>query len=361
MMRSSVLAALVAALVSTVSAQTTTNCQPLNETCPPDLALGTAHTWNLSSSSQLDDTWNITNGVMNYTEDALGFTINKKLDSPTIISTFYIFFGRLEYHVRAAPGHGVISSVVLQSDDLDEVDWEWVGSEETTVQTNFFGKGQTIEGTAKYFNISGSTHDTYHNYTTWWDKDKLQWWVDGQLLRTVTPAEASNSTYDWYPQTPMTIRIGAWPGGDPSGPPGRIEWAGGVIDYNAGPYTMFVSQVSAQDFTTGKEYNYTDHSGTWESINVVAGNSTVSKELNAVHLSAAQRWNNLSSGAKIAIIVSVSAVVGIGALVFLFCCIRQRRIGKREWNAQNNQWTQERTDMMNMQAEWRQKGYVEMK
>lgn len=85
------------------------------------------------------------------------------------------------------------------------------------------------------------------------------------------------------------------------------------------------------------------------------------KELNAVHLTLAQRWNNLPSGARIGIIVGVSSVVGIGALAFLFCCIRQRRVGKREWNAQNNQWMQERTDMMNMQAEWRQKGYVEMK
>ncbi|QGA17150.1 hypothetical protein EYB26_004820 [Talaromyces marneffei] len=360
-MRSSVLTALVAALVSTVSAQTSTSCQPLNETCPPDPALSTSHTWNISASSQLDNIWNITNGVLNYTDDAVGFTINKKLDSPTIRSTFYIFFGRLEYHVRAAPGHGVISSVVLQSDDLDEVDWEWVGSEPNTVQTNFFGKGQTIDGTAEYFNISSSTHDEYHNYTTWWDKEKLEWWVDGQLLRTVTPSNSSNSTYDWYPQTPMNIRIGVWPGGDPNGAPGTIQWAGGVIDYDAGPYTMFVSQVSAQDFSTGKEYNYTDHSGSWESINIVAGNSTAEQQINAVHLTLSQRWNNLSSGVRIGIIAGASSVVGIAALAFLLCCIRQRRLGKREWNAQNNQWMQERTDMMNMQAEWRQKGYVEMK
>jgi hypothetical protein len=98
-----------------------------------------------------------------------------------------------------------------------------------------------------------------------------------------------------------------------------------------------------------------------QKANVHSGNSTVEQELNAVHLSLSQRWNNLSSGARIGIIVAASSVVGISALAFLFCCVRQRRLGKREWNAQNNQWTQERTDMMNMQAEWRQKGYVEMK
>jgi hypothetical protein len=80
-----------------------------------------------------------------------------------------------------------------------------------------------------------------------------------------------------------------------------------------------------------------------------------------VHETTAQKWDSLSEGARIGIIVAASTVVGAGALLFLFCCIRQRRVGKREWNVQNNKWTDERTEMMNMQAEWRQKGYVEMK
>lgn len=362
MFRSSMLAALVAALVSTVTAQTSTTCQPLNETCPLDPALGTTYTWNLSSTSQLDTTaWNITNGVMNYSSDALGFTINEKLDSPTIRSKFYIFFGRMEYHVRAAPGHGVISSVVLESDDLDEIDWEWVGSEGMNVQSNYFGKGETIAGTGITHNLTANATLDFHNYTTWWDAEKLEWWYDGTLLRTLTYDNATNSSGTWYPQTPVTIRIGIWPGGDPSEPNGTIIWAGGEIDYDAGPYTMYVSQVIAQDFSTGKEYNYTNHSGDWQSIYVVPGNSSIEEALYAVHLSTAQKWDNLSEATRIGIIAGASTAVGVAALAFLFCCIRQRRVGKREWNAQNNKWTEERTEMMNMQAEWRQKGYVQVK
>jgi Glycosyl hydrolases family 16 len=271
MVRSFVLAALVAAFASTVSAQTETTCQPLNETCAPDPALSTTHTWNVSESSKLDSTsWNITNGVMNYTEDALGFTIAKSLDSPTIKSNFYIFWGRMEYHVRAAPGHGVISSVVLESDDLDEIDWEWVGSEGMNVQSNWFGKGQTIADTGITHNLTTNATLDYHNYTTWWDSDKLEWWYDGTLLRTLTYDNATNSSGTWYPQTPVTIRIGVWPGGDPSEPEGTIIWAGGEIDYDDGPYTMYISQIVAQDFSTGKEYNYTNHSGDWQSIDIVA-------------------------------------------------------------------------------------------
>lgn len=41
----------------------------------------------------------------------------------TISSTNYIFFGKVEIVMRAANGTGVISSFVMESDDLDEIDW----------------------------------------------------------------------------------------------------------------------------------------------------------------------------------------------------------------------------------------------
>jgi hypothetical protein len=78
-------------------------------------------------------------------------------------------------------------------------------------------------------------------------------------------------------------------------------------------------------------------------------------------LSLAQKWANLPQAAKIGIISAAGGVVAIGLMVLLFCCIRQRRIGRREFNSQNNQFLAERTEMMNLQAEWRQKGYVEVR
>ena len=35
----------------------------------------------------------------------------------------YFFFGSLEVKMKAAPGDGIISSIVMESDALDEVDW----------------------------------------------------------------------------------------------------------------------------------------------------------------------------------------------------------------------------------------------
>jgi hypothetical protein len=59
-------------------------------------------------------------------------------DCPTIETIGAALFGLFEVKVKAAPGVGVISSIVLQSDVRDEVDWEFIGGEDYRVQSNYF-------------------------------------------------------------------------------------------------------------------------------------------------------------------------------------------------------------------------------
>jgi hypothetical protein len=66
----------------------------------------------------------------------------------------------------------------------------------------------------------------------------------------------------------MTLRLGNWAGGDKTQPQGTIDWAGGPTDYSKGPFTMSVKSVRVEDYSSGKEYTYTDKSGSWESIKV---------------------------------------------------------------------------------------------
>ena len=51
------------------------------------------------------------------------FSISSDGNAPTITSTKYIFFGRVEIVIQAAFGVGIVTSAVLQSDCLDEIDW----------------------------------------------------------------------------------------------------------------------------------------------------------------------------------------------------------------------------------------------
>lgn len=259
--------AALAALAGSAAAQTFTDCNPLNKTCPADPALGTEHTWWFNST--LDSTiWNMSTGSISYTSDAAEFTISAEGESTLLQSNFYIFFGVVESWVKMAKGGGVVSSVVLESDDLDEIDWEWVGYNTSAVQSNFFGKGNTTTYNRGGTHYVANADTEWHNYTTWWDSDKLEWWIDGNLVRTLLYTDASALGGRNYPQTPCQVKISNWPAGTKTAEQGTIEWAGGLVDYSKGPFTMSVQRVRVQDFHSGKEYSYGDKTGDWSSIKV---------------------------------------------------------------------------------------------
>ncbi|PGH11253.1 hypothetical protein AJ79_04988 [Helicocarpus griseus UAMH5409] len=350
------LATLFAVLLSSVTAQTWTSCNPLErDDCPNNPALGTSYQVNFTESVN-EVIWNITNGELDYNDKGVSFAIKERLESPTVQSQFYIFFGRLEVVMKAASGRGIVSSIVLQSEDLDEIDWEWVGSDTTHVQTNYFGKGNRTLGDRGRVHEMDAPMEKFHNYTVDWTAERLQWWIDGQLLRTVTYDEALGGKN--YPQTPCNVRLGIWPAGDPQNEKGTIEWAGGEVDYSQVPFYMTIKRLRVEDYSTGKEYEYTDRSGSWQSIKVHNGASYLYEEVKKPPpKSLAQRWRELSSGAKIAIYASIAGVVAIAFAVLIFCCIKQRRAGRREHIIEESRFTTEQNDMITMQTQWKSQKY----
>ena len=318
------------------TAQTWTSCNPLNGTgCAPDPALGTSNaSFTLNSSSSFESSlWNTTAGSLTYNSSGAAFTIAQKGDAPTIQSKFYIFFGEVEVWLKAAPGQGVVSSVVLQSDDLDEIDQEFIGTNDTHAENNYYGKGNTTDAfeRAKWYPLPnhGNPTEDYHNYTTRWTNESLEWYIDGSIVRTLAYDDANGGRS--YPQTPMNVRIGIWAGGDAANSNYTIQWAGGEIDYSKGPYTMYVQSVRVTDFSTGSEYKYGDTSGSWQSIQTVPGNSTALKILTAPPpKSITQRFNGLSHGAKIGIFSTVVAAIAVCVGMWVLCCVKQRRAGKAE-------------------------------
>jgi beta-glucanase (GH16 family) len=265
-------AVLLAAVLSPVNAQTFTSCNPTwtNITgCPDDPALGTHYTFDFSQAN-VSTVWNTTDGTIAHTSNGGEFTVSKSGDSPTMQSDFYIFFGSVEVHMKAATGQGIISSIVLESDDLDEVDWEIMGGNNTHVETNYFGKGNTtVYDRAIYYPVDKPL-ETFHNYTVHWTSDKIEWYIDTKLVRTLLYADANGGHN--FPQTPMNVRIGAWAAGDPAkNSNGTIEWAGGLTDFTKGPFTMYVLNVTATDQSNGSSsYHYSDHTGSWQSIKAIS-------------------------------------------------------------------------------------------
>lgn len=253
-------------LAATASAQTYSNCNPTQQSgCPPDSALGKSVSIDFTSGASDSFT---AQGSPTYDSNGVSFTVAKSGDAPQLTSKWYIMFGRVDVELKAAPGAGIVSSFILQSDDLDEIDWEWLGADASQVQSNYFGKGQTTTYNRGAFHADPNSQGEFQTYSIIWTSEQIVWQIGGTTVRVLTPDTAEANQ---YPQTPMQVKMGIWSGGDPSNAPGTIQWAGGPTDYSAGPFTMQVKSVTVADYSTGTQYQYSGMSGNWQDITAVGG------------------------------------------------------------------------------------------
>ncbi|OAA54739.1 glycoside hydrolase family 16 [Niveomyces insectorum RCEF 264] len=242
--------------------------QSITRCCPPDTALGMTIDVDFTKGS-VNSFVSSGGGAVSYGTDGATFTVAKSGDAPQLSSVFYIMFGRVEFTMKSAPGAGIVSSLVMLSDALDEIDMEWLGADGTEVQTNYFGKGQTTTYNRGQFNPAANNQGDFITYTIDWTADQIVWSVGGTVVRTLAAADAETGQ---YPQTPMQVRFGAWAGGDPAtNAPGTVQWARGPTNYADGPFSMVVKSIVVADYSTGKQYVYGDQSGTWQSIQAVDG------------------------------------------------------------------------------------------
>lgn len=269
MLRSSILAILAASLVS---AQTHSECDPVNrsEKCKPDpaFARSDSHDFTEGESHMFEP---MAGTTLSYDDDkGMVLSCKKETDAPTVYSPEYIFFGELEVEMMAAPGKGIITSIVLQSDCLDEIDLEWVGSKPDEVQSNYFSKGDDSTFDRGGTHVVKESMSTFHTYKVVWTQTQLDWLIDGVVVRTLKYEDAKGGQA--YPQTPMQVKLGTWVAGKKDAPEGTKEWAGGEADFSAGPSNAYYKRITVTDYEGGqdgaKSYVYSDDSGSWESITV---------------------------------------------------------------------------------------------
>ncbi|KAK6540261.1 hypothetical protein TWF694_009075 [Orbilia ellipsospora] len=261
---------IASSLLPAALAQTSSTCNPLKGCFKDDPALGGTYSWDFTKNQGAAPKFDIVSSAsrISYQGDGMHMRVQMKGDSPTLQSQFYIFWGRTEIVMKAGPGGGIVSSLVHQSDDLDEIDVEFIGNAPGSVQTNIFSKGD------QDVHIYGSTSPVadatgqFHTYVVDWTPDQITWYIDGASVRVLTRA----SLGDVYPQTPMQIKFGPWAAGDPSNAPGTVQWSGGPIDYSQGPFDMVVQSLTITDYSTGaSKYRYKDTSGSSGSIEIVGG------------------------------------------------------------------------------------------
>ncbi|OHW90769.1 glycosyl hydrolase family 16 protein [Colletotrichum incanum] len=272
-------AALALATAGLASAQTFSLCNPVKgDSCPANPAFGGEASYDFRTSKNIGDleSFFIVDGGVKYNPKVMSFsadtgaemTIFEENNAPTLTSKNYLFFGKVEVELQAAPGRGIVTSIVLQSDALDEIDWEFVGADQTHVQTNFYALGVNDYTRARYYEVPFNPMASFHTYTIEWTKGSIVFSIDGKVYRTATPAEGN------YPQTPMQLKLGTWVGGKGTAQ-GTIDWAGGLAEWDKAPFAGYYRSLKVWDYAGGdkagaKQYEYSKGSdGKWQSIQVV--------------------------------------------------------------------------------------------
>lgn len=335
-----------AAFATLAFAQTSSKCDPTKKSCPDAPALGTSYnaTFDQNSLEFDPNLWTIEAGtkLISFGKNGAELALRQKGQSVTLVSKFYIFWGTFEILFQAAAGQGIISTGILLSDDLDEIDWEFIGSNTTTISNNWFGKGNQDQRNAEYPALDNG-QNSIHNYTVDWNKDRIQYIMDGKVVRTVNAGAPGD-----YPQTPSFVRFGIWSGGD-SDSQGTREWAGGATDWSKAPYIMRVKSLRVVDGTqNATSYGYGDKSGSWQSIKVTNGQSDAYKVINKISgtQNAMNAWNGLSTAAKIGIACGIAGALALGMLAWcVFCCI-QRRKGREEKRIADKEWDDHQNELL---------------
>jgi hypothetical protein len=84
----------------------------LGKTITVDLTQGESYDFTVADRSTID-----------YSTNGAEFIITSDGTARTITSNNYILFGKVEIFMKAVKGTGIVSSLVMGSDDLDEIDW----------------------------------------------------------------------------------------------------------------------------------------------------------------------------------------------------------------------------------------------
>jgi hypothetical protein len=211
------------------------------------------HEWKNWSAIQFDN-------------EGATFRWRKPGDAPQLWTDFWVFGGRYDVEMTIARGQGIITAITLWSEVRDEIDWEFSGNQNGMkpfpspdgfhfIETHGFKWGDGI-GVSKW--KVRKPVEYRHVYSVSWDKDLIEWFVDGQRVRRFGRLD-SQWHRNHFPDTPMKLQIGIWAGGDPRNAPGTINWAGGPIEPKKAPFLARVVAVNITSYRPACAYNYTDN------------------------------------------------------------------------------------------------------
>jgi len=210
-------------------------------------------------------------------------TMAPKTVGTLLASNHYMWYGKTTAKLKTSRGKGVVTAFILLSDVKDEIDFEFIGVDLDTAQTNYYFQGITDYSNGGNASVD-DTFGTFHTYEIDWTPDAITWSVDGDVKRVKKKSETFNKTDNTYhyPQTPSRVQLSLWPAGLPSNGEGTINWAGGLVDWDHpdikshGYYYATFDEVTIQCYDPppgasvkgSKSYIYTGPAGTSDTVQI---------------------------------------------------------------------------------------------
>lgn len=109
----------------------------------------------------------------------------------------------------------------------DEIDFEFLGKDKGSVQTNYYTTGTGNREDIHQLGFQSSSE--FHDYTIRWLPGKIEWLIDGKLVRT-----AEKKDGEAWPVKPMYLYASIWNAGDID----EGRWAGSY----SGAHEPYVSK-----------------------------------------------------------------------------------------------------------------------
>lgn len=78
-----------------------------------------------------------------YNKDALLLTMAADTVGTLLASTHYVWYGKISATMTTSQGAGVVTAFIMMSDAKDEIDFEFIGTDTQTAQSNYYWQGIT--------------------------------------------------------------------------------------------------------------------------------------------------------------------------------------------------------------------------
>lgn len=297
----------------------TLNCFPIgsfgDDTCKVpnpckstkyDFTGGNVKTAELATffGDSLDQVDFLTDGTVGKSDEGIVIKMPKgSKGGSRLISTNFLLYGKVTARMKTGRTGGVVTSFITMSNIKDEIDFEWVGKDVKSVQSNVFYRGQTDYTKGSTNPVSSDTSQNFHDYTIDWSPDSIKWYVDGNLIRTYNKADSLKQGTATYPSTPSRVEIALWNGG--SNAPGTREWAGGEVNWDS------------EDIKKQGYFSAVVASIEFQCSNAPFSNSTKSSGTNTKSSSPSASANSNSSTQTFAYSAVLTAATAIGTYLLI--------------------------------------------